>query len=200
MTRLLQCKKKKGRRIFDICGVLLDKSWDYRRRNDAIIKKIRDRNIEDKNAILFLNEQKFEYTEEEYEILKNIYIMIFNSDYSKEVKNIMFRNMTFLTSLYEDNFYSQIEDKATRLYFAVFLQTQECLRDLVQRFDLAYIVRYLSNILGFEDERAASYFVNLAERYEEIASSQQVYNNTYDKLVSPSLKGRLTKAKNKYSS
>lgn len=146
-----------------------------------------------------LGEQKFEYTEEEYKILKSVYIVIFNGDYSKEVKNIMSRNRTFLTDLYEDNFYNQIEDEDTRSYFTVFLQTQECLKDLVQRFDFTYIVTYLSNILGFENEEASSYFIDLAERYKEIASNQQVYNNTYDKLVSPSLKGRLTKAKNKYS-
>ena len=102
----------------------------------------------------------------------------------------MSNNHDFLTKLMENKEYVNC-DKDTRMCMSAILQDSDCIKDaLIYGIDFAK--QYFSEIKGFKDYNAAATFINIIESTPQLLSSEEVYKNTYEKLLNPHLKGRYT--------
>lgn len=124
------------------------------------------------------------------EVLWPIYVKLFKQNYYKNACRYMSNNHDFLTKLMENNEYVNC-DKDTRMCMSAILQDSDCIKDaLIYGIDFAK--QYFSEIKGFKDYNAAATFINIIESTPQLLLSEEVYKNTYEKLLNPHLKGRYT--------
>lgn len=141
--------------------------------------------------------QRFIFEKDKLSTLNTVYTNIFLSPESSYpvTKPYMAENSEFVEHLIEQKAYAGLSEY-NRKMFANALQSVESLKDLFDNYDSTFIITYLSKIKGFKNKGAAEYYVFMMKRHKDIAASDVVYNNNYEKLVDFVLKGKYTRYHN----
>ena len=166
---------------------------------EQIEKKLLERRMYKKyieSKILRL--QTIEFGElDENNPLWNAYIQVFVETSNKDILECYSNDIPFLSITMKHKTYRNLP-QTKRRYYAKINQDAACLYELVNNdnYDSAFVLSYLSNIHGFADYEAASAFITIVEKHAYILASDEVYNNTHDKLLNPALKGKYTKKRN----
>ncbi len=138
--------------------------------------------------------RKFEIETDKKSVLWETYKKMFNGLYPK-TRKYMLENKEFLKEIVEDCAYEKAGTQINE--YTHVMQTQGLLRYVFDTLPQEKLVTYLSSIEGFDSYDAAGYFVKRIIEDSGLLNSEQVYNNTHDKLIDPVLKSRYTRARNK---
>lgn len=145
-------------------------------------------------------EKVFTFEEDKLDVLLPIYIKMYlsNKDSYLGSKLYMMENHIFVGHLMKLKKYEGT-DEYNRKMFVNTLQTIESLTDLFENYDMDFCIEYLSEIRGFKDKETAEYFISKVKAETKLALSDEVYNNTYEKLLDGILKAKYTRYRNKAS-
>jgi len=135
---------------------------------------------------------------EKGDLLWPIYLDIFGhteQNAYKGTKKHMGENRTFLEKIMKEKAYVGINQESL-LYLASIHQSKDC---IVYIFSLEneFALEYLTQIEGFENESAATAFVEEIEKNTNLLKSDELYEHTHSKLVSGLLKAKYTRARTK---
>ncbi len=126
------------------------------------------------------------------EILWETYVAIINKDASyNAIKELMAQNHAFLHRLMNEKSYVGMT-RENRMRLRIILQDANSLRNIKEAYGDDFAVQYFSDIAGFLNFEAAQEFVDIVKESKPILISDEVYKNTYDKLVNPGLKRSYT--------
>lgn len=142
-------------------------------------------------------DQHFTFEKDKLSTLSTVYTNIFISPEASYpvTKPYMAENSEFVEYLIEQKAYKDTSEY-NRKMFTNALQSVESLKDLFENYDSSFIVEYLSKIKGFNNKEAAEYCISKIKYRKEIAASDAVYENIYEKLVDFILKGKYTRYHN----
>lgn len=145
-----------------------------------------------------LRDKSFNFEVEKIDVLDSVYSEVFldKNGLYKNSQKYMAENFDFVTYMCDRKRYEN-ESKDTRMLFVNCYQTVDCLRDLVENNTVKFCIEYLSKISGFRNEEAARFFIEIIKVNPEIAASEEVYANNYEKLVDSDLKGIFTRYHNR---
>lgn len=125
------------------------------------------------------------------EILWPIYVDIFKNQKYPKTCNHMKNNTTFLYQIQALELYEDVSEN-TRLQLTGILQDVKSLENVLT-YGENFALKYYSNILGFKDYEAAKVFVDIIVDSKKLLLSQEVYDNTYEKLLNGTLKAKYTR-------
>lgn len=134
-------------------------------------------------------------TGERGDLLWPIYLEIFGHSTYKDAKKYMGQNHLFLERIMKENAYVGM-DQESLLYLTSIRQTKECI-DYILSLENEFALEYLTKIDGFENEPAATAFVEGIEKNIDLLKSDELYEYTHSKLVSGLLKAKYTRARTK---
>jgi len=142
------------------------------------------------------NNNNFSIEDERIEDLWPSYIKILKSETGyTNTKKKMSENIEFIEMLNIKRSYIGLPE-CSRIYFTKILQDKDILENIMT-YDGDFIEQYLSEIIGFYDKEAAETFVKEISLSDELLKSQNVYDNTHQKLIDPVLKSKYTRVRNK---
>lgn len=127
------------------------------------------------------------------EILWPIYVDIFKKQKYQKTCNHMKNNTTFLYRIQALELYEGVSED-TRLQLTGILQDAKSLENVLT-YGEDFALKYYSTILGFKDYDAAKVFVDLIVDSKKLLLSQEVYDNTYEKLLNSQLKAKYTRCR-----
>ena len=144
-----------------------------------------------------LAENRFTMEKDKLDVLLPVYKQILLSDEGlyPTIKKHMAKNSDFIFYMAERKAYEGTPEH-TRLWFSHCLQSEKMLTDLCENYADAFVITYLSQILGFEDRKAAVRFLKAVKQNKAIARSEQVYVQNYEHLVDGVLKRNFTRLHN----
>ena len=126
------------------------------------------------------------------QILWPEYIKMFKENSVLQITELMGKNKEFLCKLMAEGDFSEM-DRHSRMKLAAVYQTSDSLNDIVNNYDEAFALEYLTQIAGFEDEKAAIDYLLIINKSQRLSRSEKLYSHTYDMLISPSLKSKYTR-------
>lgn len=106
-------------------------------------------------------------------------------------KPIMEKNTDFLKLMQDRGEYKNMPEER-RMIFTAIPQDEGNLENVLT-YSEAFVIRYLSSIVGFQDKKAAEKFVSIMAENQKYAQKKEIYDNTHDKLENGVLKGRYTR-------
>jgi len=125
------------------------------------------------------------------EILWPVYVEIFKKQQYSRTCNYMKNNLFFLEKIQTLRLYEGVSEDA-RLQLVGVLQDAKSLENVLT-YGEDFALKYYSKIRGFKDYEAAKMFVDIVVDNKKLLLSQEVYDNTYEKLVNGVLKGKYTR-------
>ena len=167
----------------------------------AMIDEVTERYYKDKKYINYIvsktcYHQRFDLAlGERLDILWPIYVDIFTKNVLKNTCRYMSENQDFLSRFMHEKKYVGLE-KEPRMKMTIVLQDSDCLKNVLE-YGINFAIEYYSNMKGFENFDSALTFINILESNAYILASDEVYNNTYGKLLNAHLKARYTKLRKK---
>jgi len=116
---------------------------------------------------------------------------------NKDIADIMSENDEFISDTIIQNLFEndRAREEEKRIRFVNGRQTVESLKDIYNNYEIAFIKKYYSMMKGFADRDAAVFFVETITNDTELLESEEIYGNTYDKLVDVALKRKYTRKK-----
>ena len=165
--------------IYAYSDVIIDKLWNNRYYKMYVSSKT----MREKHFIMEL---------EKLDILWKVYVEMFHTKEAwSKTRAYMCENMAFLHRLVEEKEYEALAEDTIDLY-ANARQTVDLL-DYVTRFDDTTQLTYFRKIKGFDGEKAAHRFCEIAKTKECIGKDDAVYKNVKGTLINPGLEGWLTR-------
>lgn len=132
---------------------------------------------------------------ERFDTLWPAYLDIYGGNKFPNTRSYMSSNHEFLKLIMKRRVYEGLSEEV-RINLARINQDSGCIKNILE-YGTRFAIKYFSSIAGFEDYDAAYTFITIVESNTQILSSQQVYENTYNKLLNGPLKARYTKARKK---
>lgn len=129
-------------------------------------------------------------SEERLETLWPVYIDILCKNNYVPIPSHMSNNLEFLTMIMKRKEYEGF-DEDTRMFLTRIYQDSYCIKNVMD-YGIKFAIKYYSAMKGFENYDAALTFINILENNIHILASNEVYENTYDKLLNGPLKARYT--------
>ncbi len=126
-----------------------------------------------------------------------IYIEIFSSSNYPEIRKYMTSNHDFVRRIMAEKSYKGFAEE-NRMQLCGVYQDKDSIEDIME-YGEEFALKYYSSMAGFADESAATAFVNIVRNCPMLIASDELYNHTYEKLVSGSLKSLYTRVRNKGS-
>ena len=201
----------------DLCKAYIETVQEYGKTTDETIKNIRSMPTiyacgEVINKELYKKKYYTKYvsskTQEEgifvieyekLETLWNTYLNIFKSATGYDfTKSKMYVNKDFLKMIQNRQAYKELPEDSQMAMATIPQDTGNLMNVLAYSDD--FVVKYYSEIVGFVSKNAATAFVEIMEKYQKYAQSEEIYNNAYSKLENSQLKGKYTKLYNKANS
>lgn len=167
---------------------------------DPYNEKINQKLYEMKNYVFYVSSttaynNKFEIEEDKKEILWDTYVYMFNSTSYDRTRNKMKQNDIFMNELISKQTYKL--ENAQIMNYTNARQDKEILEYIFIHLNDKELVKYLSAIKGFDSYEAAKCFVDKIIEIPSLLGDDNIYENTYDKLINGPLKGKYTKARKK---
>lgn len=131
---------------------------------------------------------------EKGEVLWPIYVEIFKNKHYEKTCSYMKKNQMFLKKFQDFADYDGM-DKDARMQLVGVLQDSRSLENVLT-YGEDFALQYFSNILGFKNYEAARFFVDIVNDNDKLKSSQELYDNTYEKLLDGKLKAKYTRNRN----
>ena len=100
------------------------------------------------------------------------------------------QNQEFLKMIQDRGDYKGFPEES-RMAMTSILQDEKNLEEVLS-YGEDFVVRYYSNIAGFQSKQAAEKFVRLMKKYPQYAQNRQIYDAVHGKLVDGSLKRAYT--------
>ena len=137
--------------------------------------------------------------EEEPEYWKHYIKLLLGNN--KDIADIMSENRDFISDTIAQNLFKDVRarEDEKRIRFVNGSQTVESLEDICNNYEKEFAKMYYSMMKGFSNRDAAERFIDIVTNDNELLESEKIYENTYDKLVDGSLKGRYTRKRNALS-
>lgn len=132
---------------------------------------------------------------ERFDTLWPVYVEIFSKNKYTNTCSYMSNNHDFLRLIIKNKEYEGLSEEL-RIILAKVYQDSNSILNILE-YGTKFAIEYFSVIKGFIDYNAANTFVNIVEKNSQILASNEVYENVYEKLVSPPLKSRYTKLRKK---
>ena len=130
-------------------------------------------------------------------LLWSTYVAIFCSETEyDETKRYMADNKEFLQRVLNEKAYISLPPKR-RMHLCSINQDAECLLDILN-YDSGFALDYLLNIAGFQDEEAASAFMDIIKEMPALLDSKELYDYIYPKLPTSQLKAKFTRLRRKH--
>lgn len=134
---------------------------------------------------------EFQFEQDKLPDLEETYKSLFNqSNYNKTIE-CMKRNKEFLIWLVQQKAYRDEECNLENYHAA--RQTKELLEYVIDNLQAEKLVKYMSQIDGFNDQDSARAFVQLMSQNTKLLTQTSIYNNCHSKLIDSGLKGWYTK-------
>lgn len=143
-----------------------------------------------------IGRKKFEmaYGEKKEELWPS-YIKIFSSKGYPNTRKYMSNNKEFVSIIMHERVYVTFEEE-NRMQLSGIFQDSESIKDVME-YGEEFALEYYSKMEGFEDEEAASTFVAIVEKNDELLESDKLYAHTHEKLINGRLKAKYTNARKK---
>ena len=132
---------------------------------------------------------------ERFDVLWPIYLDIFGENRFPDACLYMSNNLEFLRLIIKNKAYEGLSEKV-RMSLSKVYQDADCIKNVFD-YGTVFAIKYFSSIAGFENYDAAYAFINIIESNAQILASNEVYKNTYSKLLNGPLKARYTIARKK---
>ena len=110
-------------------------------------------------------------------------------------RGYMSKNRDFVSTIMHDKSYTTF-DEENRMQMTGVFQDSESIKDVME-YGEEFALEYYSKMAGFEDEEAASCFVTIVEKNDELLASDKLYAHTHEKLINGRLKAKYTNARKK---
>ncbi len=130
-----------------------------------------------------------------FDVLWPVYVDIFSKNNLANTCSYMTKNYDFLRLIIRKKEYIDLSEEV-RITLAKVFQDSDCIINVLE-YGTNFAIEYFSVIDGFTDYNAANTFVDIVEQNNQILASDDVYNNTYEKLWNAPLKSRYTKLRKK---
>lgn len=124
-----------------------------------------------------------------------IYIDVLGKKNFASIHQYMVSNQSFLSMIIKRKAYGEFTEEMM-MYLTPLYQDSDSLKQALE-YGAKFAIKYFSVIEGFVDYDAANTFVDIVEQNNQILASDDVYNNTYEKLWNAPLKSRYTKLRKK---
>lgn len=134
-------------------------------------------------------------TGERFDMLWPVYVKVFSENKYINTCTYMSNNYDFLSLIIKRKAYEEFSEEA-RIILAKVYQNSDSIVNVLE-YGIKFAIKYYSSIGGFSDYDAANTFVDIVEQNIQILASDDVYNNTYEKLWNAPLKSRYTKLRKK---
>lgn len=129
-------------------------------------------------------------SDERLETLWPVYIDVLCKNNYDPIHSYMSNNLDFLTMIMKRKEYEGF-DEDTRMFLTRIYQDSYCIKNVMD-YGIKFAIKYYSTMKGFENYDAAFTFINILENNIHVLASNEVYENTYDKLLNGPLKARYT--------
>ena len=123
------------------------------------------------------------------------YLKIFSGEGYSNTRGYMSKNRDFVSTIMHDKSYTTF-DEENRMQMTGVFQDSESIKDVME-YGEEFALEYYSKMAGFEDEEAASCFVTIVEKNDELLASDKLYAHTHEKLINGRLKAKYTNARKK---
>lgn len=140
--------------------------------------------------------KKFEIEEDRKNILWTTYKEMFHSPQYGRTTKYMVHNERFLELLLQEKAYLDAGNQLVE--YSAAKQNAELINYVVSTMDEDDLCSYFSKIKGFNSHEAAQCYVDIVVKNNILLGNEDVYINTYDKLIDPGLKAKYTRARNKF--
>ena len=130
-----------------------------------------------------------------FDVLWPVYVEIFSENRFTNTCSYMSKNHDFLKLIMKRKEYEGLSEDV-RMNLAKVHQDSDSILNVLE-YGIKFAVKYYSAIDGFIDYDAANTFVDIVEQNNQILASDDVYNNTYEKLWNAPLKSRYTRLRKK---
>lgn len=131
--------------------------------------------------------------DERFDALWPVYVDIYGGNEFPLTRSYMSNNLEFLKLIMKRRAYEGLSEEA-RINLAKVNQDSDCIKNILE-YSTIFAINYFSLIAGFEDYDAAHTFITIIENNAQLLASNEIYNNTYSKLVNGPLKARYTIAR-----
>lgn len=132
-------------------------------------------------------------SDEKFDVLWPVYVDIYGENKFSNTCSYMSNNHEFLKLIMKRRAYEGLSEEA-RINLAKVNQDSDCIKNILE-YSTIFAINYFSSIAGFEDYDAAHTFITIIENNAQLLASNEIYNNTYSKLVNGPLKARYTIAR-----